>query len=114
MDRLDEELKKALHFFAKCTSKRVHRMATEEPTKYRTIVPIHIENYLVKGKYVIADDFSKNPRETFPITPEGLKLLINLEQAEIDKKSFWISILALGVSGLTFLLYIIEVTRGTN
>ena len=89
-------------------------MATEEPIRYRTIVPIYIENYLVKGKYVIAEDFNTNPRETFPITPEGLKLLIDLEQAEIDKKSFWISIFALGVSGLTFILYIIEITRGAN
>jgi hypothetical protein len=114
MNRLDKELKKSLRFYAKCTSKKIHRMANEDPIKYRQQVPIFVENYLVKGKYVLAEEFRNDPKETFPITPEGLNLLMSLEQAEIDKKSFWISILAVVVSFFTLILFLIQVSGGAN
>ena len=99
MNRFDNDIYKALNYFANNELVEISKLEINDPKKYKKIVPEHIEIHIFENKYVDGDN-----RLKLGITPLGLEQLRNLEGMKLNQKTFWISITALVISIIAFII----------
>lgn len=101
MNKFDEKLFKALIFFANNRLKAIMAMKENDTHQFRDNVSKDIEEYAFDEKYLDADE-----RRKYGITPEGLEQLRILEGIKHNQKTYWISIIAIVISVITFVVSI--------
>ena len=88
-----------MNYFANNELVEISKLEINDPKKYKKIVPEHIEIHIFENKYVDGDN-----RLKLGITPLGLEQLRNLEGMKLNQKTFWISITALVISIIAFII----------
>ena len=99
MNKFDKRLIKALSFFANNNLQKINQLRKKNNKKYTKKIPKNIEEYLFENNYLDADN-----RRKMGITPIGLEQLRTLESVKLNQKTFWLSITALIISLITFLI----------
>lgn len=99
MNRFDKDIFKALNYFANNELEEINKLRKSNRKKYDGVVPKHIETHIFENKYVDADT-----RLKMGITPLGLEQLRTLEGIKLNQKTFWISISAIVISIITFII----------
>lgn len=99
MNRFDKDIFKALNYFANTELVEINKLRKNDFNKYKKIIPKHIETHIFENKYVDGDT-----RLKMGITPIGLEQLRTLEGIKLNQKTFWISIAAIVISIITFVI----------
>jgi len=99
MNRFDKDIFKALNYFANTELVEINKLRKDGPKEYKKRIPNHIETHIFENKYVDGDT-----RLKMGITPVGLEQLRTLEGIKLNQKTFWISITALIISIITFII----------
>ncbi len=99
MNRFDKGIYKALNYFANNELVEINKLRKDDINEYSKIIPSHIETHIFENKYIDADN-----RLKLGITPIGLEQLRTLEGIKFNQKTFWISISALIISIITFII----------
>ena len=101
MNKFDKKLYRALNYFANNRLKLIMDMKENDTRQFRGNVSKDIEDYAFDEKYLDADE-----RRRYGITPKGLEQLRTLEGIKHNQKSYWVSVVAIVVSVITFILSI--------
>ncbi|MGE0792980.1 MAG: hypothetical protein AB7V77_02230 [Candidatus Woesearchaeota archaeon] len=99
MNRFDKDIFKALDYFANTELIEINKLRKNNSKKYKKIIPKHIETHIFENKYADGDT-----RLKMGITPIGLEQLRTLEGIKLNQKTFWISITAIIISVITFII----------
>src|SRR3989338_3799280 len=99
MNRFDKDIFKALNYFANNELTDINKLRKNNFEKYSSIIPEHIETHIFENKYIDGDS-----RLRMGITPIGLEQLRTLEGIKLNQKTFWISIVAIIISIITFII----------
>ncbi|MCK4670023.1 MAG: hypothetical protein KAT43_02375 [Nanoarchaeota archaeon] len=99
MNGFDKKIFKALNYFANNELSEINKLKKIDKKKYTKIIPKHVETYIFENKYVDGDD-----RLKMGMTSLGLDQLRTLERIKINQKTFGISITALVISLITFII----------
>ncbi len=99
MNKFDKKLHKALSFFANNDLKSINKLKEKNNLKFREYVSADIESFAFEEGYLDADT-----RRTNAITPKGLEQLRILEGIIHNERTFLISIAALVLSIMSFLI----------
>jgi len=98
MNGFDKKLFKALNYFANNRLKLILDMKENDTHKFRENVSKDIEDYAFDEKYLDADE-----RRKYGITPKGLEQLRTLEGIKHNQKTYWVSVIAIVISVITFI-----------
>ncbi|HGJ64172.1 TPA: hypothetical protein ENS27_02145 [bacterium] len=101
MNRFDKKLYNALNYFANNRLKVIMDTKENDIHKFRENVSKDIEEYAFDEKYLDADE-----RRKYGITPAGLEQLRILEGIKHNQKTYWVSIIAIIISLITFIINI--------
>lgn len=101
MNNFDKKLYKALNYFANNRLKVIMDTKENDINRFRDNVSKDIEEYAFDEKYLDADE-----RRKYGITPEGLEQLRTLEGIKHNQKTYWVSIIAIVLSVITFIVSI--------
>ena len=101
MNNFDKKLYKALNYFANNRLKVIMDTKENDINRFRNNVSKDIEEYAFDEKYLDADERCK-----YGITPEGLGQLRTLEGIKHNQKTYWVSIIAIVISVITFIVSI--------
>ena len=99
MNGFDKKIFKALNYFANNELLEINKIRKNDKKKYSKIIPKHIETHVFENNYIDGDN-----RLKMGITPLGLEQLRTLEGIKLNQKTFWISITALVISIITFMI----------
>ena len=55
MNRFDEDIFKALNYFANNELTDINKLRKNDPKKYKKVIPKHIETHIFENKYVDGD-----------------------------------------------------------
>ena len=92
MNQFDKKLFKTLNFFANNSLGSINTMSKENLVQYTN-------QYAFEEGYIDADE-----RREYGITAKGLEQLRTLEGIKHNQKTFWVSITALTISIITFII----------
>ena len=101
MNNFDKKLYKALNYFANNRLKVIMDTKENDIKRFRGNVSKDLEEYAFDEKYLDADE-----RRKYGITPEGLEQLRTLEGIKHNQKTYWVSIIAIVLSVITFIVSI--------
>ena len=101
MNNFDKQLYGALNYFANNRLKVIINIRENDVHTFRENVSKAVEDYAFGEKYLDADE-----KRIYGITPKGLEQLRVLEGIKHNQKSYLVSVVAIVISVITFILSI--------